>query len=58
VSGTSEIPGASLGVFDGIAFAFVQETNSLTWWESAKALWKWGLAPIRCNALRKTTVGR
>ncbi|KAK1822737.1 hypothetical protein LTR12_002876 [Friedmanniomyces endolithicus] len=58
VSGTSEIPGASLGVFDGIAFAFIQEKTSLTWWESAKALWKWGLAPIRCNALRKTTVDR
>ncbi|TKA43669.1 hypothetical protein B0A54_05452 [Friedmanniomyces endolithicus] len=58
VSGTSDIPGASLGVFDGVGFAFVQESNGLTWWESAKALWKWGLAPIRCTALRKTTVDR
>jgi len=39
VSGTDDIPGAALSVFDGKSFAVIQETESLSWWQTAKYLW-------------------
>ncbi|KAK4891456.1 hypothetical protein LTR27_009951 [Elasticomyces elasticus] len=55
----ADIPGASLSVYDGSSFVYVQESDSLSWWESASALWKWGfLAPYRTKRLMKTVTGR
>ncbi|KAK5734331.1 hypothetical protein LTR17_008995 [Elasticomyces elasticus] len=55
----ADIPGASLSVYDGTSFVYIQESDSLTWWESAAALWKWGfLAPYRTKRLMKSVTGR
>ncbi|KAK3642083.1 hypothetical protein LTR56_010954 [Elasticomyces elasticus] len=55
----ADIPGASLSVYDGTSFVYVQESDNLTWWESAAALWKWGfLAPYRTKRLMKSVTGR
>ncbi|KAK5685981.1 hypothetical protein LTS10_002094 [Elasticomyces elasticus] len=55
----ADIPGASLSVYDGTSFVYVQESDSLSWWESAAALWKWGfLAPYRTKRLMKSVTGR
>lgn len=50
------IPGAALGVWDGEIFVVVQNGDS--WWDIAKLLWKYGLAPVRTINLMKGTVGK
>lgn len=57
-SSTGSVPGASLGVWDGQKFVITQNSDNLTWWDSAKFLWKYGLAPIRTMRLMRLTVGK
>ena len=51
----SEAP--ELGVWNGEEFVFVQAGDS-NWWDTAKILWKYGLAPIKTLRLMKATVGK
>ncbi|KAF2707395.1 prenylcysteine oxidase-like protein 1 precursor [Pleomassaria siparia CBS 279.74] len=46
-----------LGVWNGDEFVLVT-SNEDGWWEKAKLLWRYGLAPIRTNALMKSVVGK
>jgi prenylcysteine oxidase / farnesylcysteine lyase len=46
-----------LGVWDGDQFVYLQG-HSLGWWDMAKLLWRYGLAPIRTQSLMKNTVNR
>lgn len=52
-----ETPGAALAVWDGKNLVFTQE-NEGSWWDTAKILWKYGLAPIRTMNLMRSTVGK
>jgi prenylcysteine oxidase/farnesylcysteine lyase len=51
-----EIPEV-LGVWDGKEFVFVMEESS-SWWNIAKLIWRYGLAPIRTQNLMKSTVNK
>ncbi|KKK16375.1 hypothetical protein ARAM_002766 [Aspergillus rambellii] len=44
-----------LGVWDGEQFVFVMEDSS-SWWNIAKLIWRYGLAPVRTQTLMKNTV--
>ncbi|KAL3453432.1 hypothetical protein BJX65DRAFT_263882 [Aspergillus insuetus] len=46
-----------LGVWDGKEFVFVMEESS-SWWNIAKLIWRYGLAPIRTQNLMKSTVNK
>ncbi|KAL2835016.1 hypothetical protein BDW59DRAFT_136979 [Aspergillus cavernicola] len=46
-----------LGVWDGEQFVFVMEDSS-SWWNIAKLIWRYGLAPIRAQNLMKATVSK
>ncbi|ORY15824.1 prenylcysteine oxidase-like protein 1 precursor [Clohesyomyces aquaticus] len=46
-----------LGIWNGHEFVLVTNAED-GWWEKAKLLWKYGLAPIRTNSLMKSTVGK
>ncbi|EED20223.1 prenylcysteine lyase, putative [Talaromyces stipitatus ATCC 10500] len=46
-----------LGIWDGDSFVYTQG-HSLSWWEMAKLLWRYGLAPIRIQSLMKNTVNK
>jgi prenylcysteine oxidase/farnesylcysteine lyase len=50
----------SLGVWDGESFVFRQAASNggFPWWDIAKLLWRYGLAPIRTQSLTKSTIGR
>ncbi|KAF2738016.1 Prenylcysteine oxidase [Polyplosphaeria fusca] len=58
---SAEIPKAEgmpdLGVWNGEEFVLIT-SNEDGWWEKAKLLWRYGLAPIRTNSLMKSTVGK
>jgi prenylcysteine oxidase/farnesylcysteine lyase len=45
-----------LGIWDGSAFVLVT-TKEDGWWDKAKLLWRYGLAPLRVNRLMKAAVG-
>ncbi|PWY92628.1 Prenylcysteine oxidase [Aspergillus heteromorphus CBS 117.55] len=47
----------TIGVWDGEQFAFVMKDSS-SWWNIAKLIWKYGLAPIRTYRLMKFTVNK
>lgn len=53
----SEIPGAALAVWNGEEFVVTQNSGS-SWWDTAKLLWKYGLAPIKTMRLMRTVVGK
>ncbi|KAL3462999.1 hypothetical protein BJX64DRAFT_258006 [Aspergillus heterothallicus] len=46
-----------LGVWDGKEFVFVMEESS-SWWNIAKLIWRYGLAPVRTQNLMKSTVNK
>jgi prenylcysteine oxidase/farnesylcysteine lyase len=46
-----------LGVWNGKEFVVTVESGD-SWWETAKLLWRYGLAPIKTNRLMKSTVGK
>lgn len=47
----------TLGVWDGKSFVFVME-DSGSWWDIAKIIWRYGLAPLRTQNLMKSTVNK
>ena len=52
----SEVPGAALAVWNGHEFVITQEGGG--WWDIAKLLWKYGLAPIKTMRLMRIVVGK
>ncbi|KAF2869145.1 prenylcysteine oxidase-like protein 1 precursor [Massariosphaeria phaeospora] len=48
---------AELGVWDGKQF-LVKTSDEDGWWQKAKLLWRYGLAPIKTNSLMKSTVAK
>ncbi|KXS99992.1 hypothetical protein AC579_3028 [Pseudocercospora musae] len=48
-------PGNELGIWDGERF--VLQING-GWWDTAKLIWKYGLAPIKTQRLMKSVVGK
>ncbi|KAF2007724.1 prenylcysteine oxidase-like protein 1 precursor [Amniculicola lignicola CBS 123094] len=46
-----------LGVWNGKEFVVITSGGD-GWWEKAKLLWRYGLAPIKVNSLMKSTVGK
>lgn len=46
-----------LGIWNGEEFILKQKAEN-GWWDIAKLLWRYGLAPIRTNNLMKTVVGK
>ncbi|RDL31928.1 Uncharacterized protein BP5553_09330 [Venustampulla echinocandica] len=50
--------GGLLGIWNGVEFVYTQKDSGWQWWDIAKLLWKYGLAPIRTQRLMKSTVGR
>ncbi|KAK3677377.1 hypothetical protein LTR78_002915 [Recurvomyces mirabilis] len=58
ISRTDDIPGADIGVWDGQNFVVEQNSGSLTWWDTTKFLWRYGLAPARTMNLMKSTTGK
>jgi prenylcysteine oxidase/farnesylcysteine lyase len=46
-----------LGIWDGDSFVYLQG-HSMGWWDMAKLLWRYGLAPIRTQSLMKNTVNK
>ena len=49
------VPGPALGVWDGEEFVVKMSSG---WWDTAKLLWKYGLAPIKTMRLMKKVVGK
>jgi len=49
--------GPELGIWNGHDFVFIQASGG-GWWDNAKLLWKYGLAPIRTVSLMKSVVSR
>ena len=45
-----------MGIYDGDSFLVT--ANGEGWWDNAKMLWRYGLAPIRANRLMKSTVAK
>lgn len=45
-----------LGIWNSKEFVFTQASGG-GWWDNAKLLWKYGLAPIKTVRLMKSTVG-
>ncbi|KAJ4384627.1 hypothetical protein N0V86_000227 [Didymella sp. IMI 355093] len=50
-----ELP--DLGIWDGTQFVLVTKEED-GWWDKAKLLWRYGLAPLKTNRLMKSVVGR
>jgi len=51
---TSEL----LGIWNGKTFVYTQKDSGWKYWDIAKLLWKYGLAPIRTQRLMQSTVGK
>jgi len=45
-----------LGIWNGANFVYTQKGGG-SWWNIAKMIWKYGLAPVRTQNLMKSTVG-
>lgn len=50
--------GPLLGIWNSEEFVFTQAPGGRDWWDNAKLIWKYGLAPIRTVRLMKSTVGK
>lgn len=50
-----ENTGAALGVWDGHDFVLQMSSG---WWDTAKLLWKYGLAPVKTMRLMRKVVGQ
>ncbi|KAF2204096.1 Prenylcysteine oxidase [Delitschia confertaspora ATCC 74209] len=48
---------AELGIWNGNEIILQIEAD-VSWWEKAKLLWRYGLAPIKTNRLMKSVVGK
>lgn len=47
-----------LGIWNGKTFVYTQKDSGWKYWDIAKLLWKYGLAPIRTQRLMQNIVGR
>jgi len=47
-----------LGIWDGREFVYKQKDSGWYYWDIAKLLWKYGLAPYRTQKLMQSTVGK
>lgn len=47
-----------LGIWNGVEFVYTQKDSDWKYWDIAKMLWKYGLAPLKTQRLVKTVVGR
>ena len=47
-----------LGIWDGKEFVYKQKDSGWYYWDIAKLLWKYGLAPYRTQKLMQSTVGK
>ncbi|KAJ5808499.1 Prenylcysteine oxidase [Penicillium riverlandense] len=47
----------SIGIWDGESFVFALKDGS-NWWNLAKLVWRYGLAPLKTQSLVKKVVGR
>ncbi|KAH9212992.1 Prenylcysteine lyase-domain-containing protein [Leptodontidium sp. 2 PMI_412] len=47
-----------LGIWNGKTFVYTQRDGGWKYWDIAKLLWKYGLAPIRTRRLTKSVVGK
>ncbi|CZT42570.1 related to prenylcysteine lyase [Rhynchosporium secalis] len=47
-----------LGIWNGKTFVYTQKDSGWKYWDIAKLLWKYGLAPIRTQRLSKSIVGK
>lgn len=47
-----------LGIWNGKDFVFQQQDSGWYYWDIAKLLWKYGLAPIRTQRLMKSVIGK
>ncbi|KAL2072362.1 hypothetical protein VTL71DRAFT_11705 [Oculimacula yallundae] len=47
-----------LGIWNGKTFVYTQKDSGWKYWDIAKLLWKYGLAPIRTQRLSKSVVGK
>ena len=48
----------ALGIWDGQGFRYAQDEASTWWYDIAKLVWQYGLAPIRTRYLMKQTVNK
>jgi len=56
---SSETDGSELlGIWDGKEFVYKQKESGWYYWDIAKLLWKYGLAPIRTQRLMQSTVAK
>lgn len=47
-----------LGIWNGKTFVYTQKDSGWKYWDIAKLLWKYGLAPIRTQRLSQKIVGK
>jgi prenylcysteine oxidase/farnesylcysteine lyase len=47
-----------LGIWDGLSFVHIMKDSGWQWWDNAKLLWKYGMAPIKTVRLMRTVVGK
>ncbi|KAF7854690.1 hypothetical protein EAF04_010259 [Stromatinia cepivora] len=47
-----------LAIWDGAEFVYTQKDSDWKYWDIAKLLWKYGLAPMKTQRLMKTIVGK
>lgn len=50
--------GSDLGIWDGESFIVELDGSLNGYWDVAKLLWKYGLAPVKTQRLMKTVVGK
>ncbi|KAK3715545.1 hypothetical protein LTR37_007033 [Vermiconidia calcicola] len=50
-----KVPGAALAIWNGQNFVVTFENS---WWDTAKLLWKYGLAPVKTMRLMRSVVGK
>ncbi|KAI9052568.1 hypothetical protein LZ554_003911 [Drepanopeziza brunnea f. sp. 'monogermtubi'] len=55
--GDSNVPEV-VGIWNGKSFVYTQQNTGWEYWDMAKLLWKYGLAPIRTERLVQSVVGR
>jgi prenylcysteine oxidase/farnesylcysteine lyase len=55
--GDSNVPEV-VGIWNGKSFVYTQQNSGWEYWDMAKLLWKYGLAPFRTQRLMQSVVGR
>ncbi|KAK3718677.1 hypothetical protein LTR37_004894 [Vermiconidia calcicola] len=50
-----KVPGAALAIWNGQGFVVTFEDS---WWDTAKLLWRYGLAPVKTMRLMRSVVGK